>query len=127
MTLKSDIYNIYAHQSHVADLPEDFLKRLLNTFFDKSYGDDECSSFAKLHEDGDKAYHLWIDAKEQKDRCEESEFRFIFALAEVSPKYDKTNTHDFLNYIDIGNNRWEWVFSELDELIDTIVEEIPNF
>lgn len=94
---KPDIYTLEAHSDKVADLPLSFMTTLLNTMVDISYANDDAARFTMLHNDGDKAYHLWIGPPEMR---EPFETRFSLSIVGLDDyDIDNSDDNDFAGFI----------------------------
>lgn len=95
--IKPDVYKLEAHSDKVTDLPLVFMQQLRGIMLDISYCNDDAARFTALHEDGDKAYHLWIGHADKAMR-EPFEPRFSLSIVGLDD-YDTGGDDDFAGHL----------------------------
>lgn len=127
---KNDPYDIHAHHSDIEDLPDTFIRALRTAFYDTSYGNDSCSSFAMLAPVHDRIYSLAIFAKEPELREGGNTNRFSLEVQWLQSEYDhenRANDYDFINYRDHSTIEVLIDTVNLADLIDKLADISPIF
>lgn len=94
---RPSIYNIEAHSDKVKNLPLELMCQIRESMIDISHPNDDAARFVMLHDDGDKAYHLWVGYEDESMR-EVGESRFSFSIVGLDD-YDTGGDEDFAGHI----------------------------